>query len=95
VRPSFPLPAPLVRTTLSVSFWAVARFEENLQVNILVTGAAGYIGCVCAEVLVARGMSVIALDSLVEAIVPPCLRAPSFAKWTSRTAPRSKRSSLA
>ncbi len=34
--------------------------------NILVTGAAGYIGSVCAEVLVSRGMSVIALDNLVE-----------------------------
>jgi UDP-glucose 4-epimerase len=41
-------------------------FEENVQVNILVTGAAGYIGSVCSEVLVARGMSVIALDNLVE-----------------------------
>ncbi|HEY6268247.1 MAG TPA: UDP-glucose 4-epimerase GalE [Candidatus Acidoferrum sp.] len=42
--------------------------------NILVTGAAGYIGSVCAEVLVSRGMSVIALDSLIEghrAAVPP------------------------
>lgn len=42
--------------------------------NILVTGAAGYIGSVCAEVLVARGMKVIALDSLLEghrAAVPP------------------------
>jgi UDP-glucose 4-epimerase len=35
-------------------------------VNILVTGAAGYIGSVCAEVLVSRGMSVVALDSLLE-----------------------------
>ena len=34
--------------------------------NILVTGAAGYIGSVCAEVLLARGMKVIALDSLIE-----------------------------
>jgi len=43
-------------------------------VNILVTGAAGYIGSVCSEVLVSRGMSVIALDSLVEghrSAVPP------------------------
>jgi len=43
-------------------------------VNILVTGAAGYIGSVCAEFLVSRGMSVIALDSLLEghrAAVPP------------------------
>jgi len=43
-------------------------------VNILVTGAAGYIGSVCSEFLVSRGMSVIALDSLVEghrAAVPP------------------------
>ena len=42
--------------------------------NILVTGAAGYIGSVCSEVLVSRGMSVIALDSLLEghrAAVPP------------------------
>ena len=34
--------------------------------NVLVTGAAGYIGSVCAEVLVSRGTKVIALDSLVE-----------------------------
>lgn len=34
--------------------------------NVLVTGAAGYIGSVCAEVLVSRGMKVIALDSLLE-----------------------------
>jgi UDP-glucose 4-epimerase len=43
-------------------------------VNILVTGAAGYIGSVCSEVLVSLGMSVIALDSLLEghrAAVPP------------------------
>jgi UDP-glucose 4-epimerase len=43
-------------------------------VNILVTGAAGYIGSICAEVLVSRGLSVIALDTLVEghrAAVPP------------------------
>ncbi len=42
--------------------------------NILVTGAAGYIGSVCSEVLIARGVSVIALDSLLEghrAAVPP------------------------
>ena len=42
--------------------------------NILVTGAAGYIGSVCSEVLVSRGMSVIALDSLLEGhrgAVPP------------------------
>jgi UDP-glucose 4-epimerase len=35
-------------------------------VNILVTGAAGFIGSICSEVLLARGMRVIALDSLVE-----------------------------
>lgn len=34
--------------------------------NILVTGAAGYIGSICAEVLLARGMRVIALDNLQE-----------------------------
>ena len=34
--------------------------------NILVTGAAGYIGSICSEVLLARGMRVIAMDSLVE-----------------------------
>jgi UDP-glucose 4-epimerase len=42
------------------------RFEEPDSLNILVTGAAGYIGSICAEVLVARGMKVIALDSLLE-----------------------------
>jgi len=35
-------------------------------VNILLTGAAGYIGSICAEALLARGMHVIALDSLLE-----------------------------
>lgn len=42
--------------------------------NILVTGAAGYIGSICSEVLIARGHYVIALDNLQEghrAAVPP------------------------
>ena len=42
--------------------------------NILVTGAAGYIGSICAEVLLSRGLRVIALDNLLEghaAAVPP------------------------
>ena len=42
--------------------------------NILVTGAAGYIGSICTEVLLSRGLKVIALDSLLEghsAAVPP------------------------
>jgi UDP-glucose 4-epimerase len=42
--------------------------------NILVTGAAGYIGSIVSEVLLARGMKVVALDSLIEghrAAVPP------------------------
>lgn len=42
--------------------------------NILVTGAAGYIGSICSEVLIARGHHVIGLDSLIEghvAAVPP------------------------
>jgi UDP-glucose 4-epimerase len=34
--------------------------------NILVTGGAGYIGSICAEVLLARGHQVIALDNLQE-----------------------------
>lgn len=34
--------------------------------NVVVTGAAGYVGSVCAEVLVERGHKVIALDNLVE-----------------------------
>ena len=34
--------------------------------NVLVTGAAGYVGSVCAEVLVGRGYKVIGLDNLVE-----------------------------
>ena len=34
--------------------------------NVLVTGAAGYVGSVCAEVLVERGHKVIGLDNLVE-----------------------------
>ena len=43
--------------------------------NILVTGAAGYIGSIVAEVLLRRGMQVVALDSLISeghrAAVPP------------------------
>jgi len=42
--------------------------------NILVTGAAGYIGSICSEVLLSRGHQVIALDNLQEghrAAVPP------------------------
>ncbi len=42
--------------------------------NVLVTGAAGYIGSICTEVLLARGYQVIALDNLQEghaAAVPP------------------------
>jgi UDP-glucose 4-epimerase len=35
-------------------------------VRVLVTGAAGYIGSICTEVLIARGHSVIALDDLSE-----------------------------
>ncbi len=34
--------------------------------NVLVTGAAGYIGSICTEVLLARGMGVVALDNLQE-----------------------------
>ena len=42
--------------------------------SILVTGAAGYIGSICTEVLMARGMNVVALDNLQEghrAAIPP------------------------
>lgn len=42
--------------------------------NILVTGAAGYIGSICSEVLLDRGHQVVALDNLQEghlAAVPP------------------------
>ena len=42
--------------------------------NILITGAAGYIGSICSEVLISRGHRVIALDNLQEghrAAVPP------------------------
>jgi len=38
--------------------------EENQYLNILVTGAAGYIGSVLTEELVKEGNSVIALDNL-------------------------------
>jgi UDP-glucose 4-epimerase len=42
--------------------------------NILVTGAAGYIGSICAEVLVSAGLNVIAIDNLSQGnreAVPP------------------------
>jgi len=51
--------------------WKVGS-EDSLK--ILVTGAAGYIGSICAEVLLSRGHQVIALDNLQEghrAAVPP------------------------
>jgi len=35
-------------------------------VNILVTGAAGYVGSVCAQVLIERDLRVVALDNLAE-----------------------------
>ncbi len=34
--------------------------------NVLVTGAAGYVGSICTEVLVERGYQVVALDNLVD-----------------------------
>jgi UDP-glucose 4-epimerase len=40
--------------------------REILPLNVLVTGAAGYIGSVCTEVLLSRGMNVVALDNLQE-----------------------------
>src|SRR6202040_189195 len=40
--------------------------REATSLNVLVTGAAGYIGSICAEVLLARGYQVIALDNLQE-----------------------------
>lgn len=42
--------------------------------RILVTGAAGYIGSICSEVLLGRGHQVVAVDSLIEghrSAVPP------------------------
>ena len=42
--------------------------------NILVTGAAGYIGSICSEFLLSRNHRVVALDNLIEgnrAAVPP------------------------
>jgi UDP-glucose 4-epimerase len=42
------------------------HLEEICPLNILVTGAAGYIGSIVSEVLLARGFGVVALDSLVE-----------------------------
>ncbi len=48
--------------------------QGDLPLQILVTGAAGYIGSICSEVLLARGHQVIALDNLLEghrAAVPP------------------------
>ncbi len=45
--------------------------------NILITGAAGYVGSVCAEVMLDRGHAVVALDNLKEghrAAVPPACK---------------------
>lgn len=40
--------------------------ERSKGIRILVTGAAGYIGSICTEVLIERGHSVVALDDLSE-----------------------------
>ena len=63
--------SPLRSILLTANFF-ITRSEALL--NILVTGAAGYIGSICSEVLIARGHHVIALDNLQEghrAAVPP------------------------
>jgi UDP-glucose 4-epimerase len=47
---------------------------EEVALNILVTGGAGYIGSICSEVLLQRGHRVVVLDNLQEghrATVPP------------------------
>jgi len=49
-------------------------------VNVLVTGAAGYIGSICAEVLLAQGMKVVALDSLLEGHSPAVPQGAKFCK---------------
>ena len=48
--------------------------------NVLVTGAAGYIGSICAEVLLAQGMKVVALDSLLEGHSPAVPQGAKFCK---------------
>jgi UDP-glucose 4-epimerase len=50
------------------------REERPSSLNILVTGAAGYIGSICSEILLGRGHGVVGLDNLCEghrAAVPP------------------------
>src|SRR4051794_34755650 len=47
---------------------------QEMPLNVLITGGAGYVGSICSEVLITRGMRVIALDNLQEghrAAVPP------------------------
>jgi UDP-glucose 4-epimerase len=47
---------------------------RSLALNVLVTGAAGYIGSICSEFLLSSGLSVVAIDNLSEghrAAVPP------------------------
>jgi len=39
---------------------------EEVALNILVTGGAGYIGSICSEVLLLRGHNVVVLDNLQE-----------------------------
>jgi UDP-glucose 4-epimerase len=39
---------------------------EEVALNILVTGGAGYIGSICSEVLLQRGHNVVVLDNLQE-----------------------------
>ncbi|MGH9675554.1 MAG: UDP-glucose 4-epimerase GalE, partial [Candidatus Acidiferrum sp.] len=68
------LTIPLVPVILESRLYTAFATKENIRVNVLVTGAAGYIGSICAEVLLSRGMRVVALDDLREghrAAVPP------------------------
>jgi UDP-glucose 4-epimerase len=63
----------LTAAAIFVTLLGFAALQEP-ALNILVTGAAGYVGSICSEVLIARGHSVVALDHLGEghrAALPP------------------------
>jgi hypothetical protein len=60
--------------------------RERLM-NVLVSGGAGYIGSVTAEVLLRNGHRVVVLDSLIHGHRPPCPRGRSSSRPISRTPP--------
>jgi UDP-glucose 4-epimerase len=51
---------------IALHLHALTSSQGDSHVNVLVTGAAGYIGSICSELLVSSGIKVVAVDNLCE-----------------------------